>query len=173
MRAQLLALLLAGCGAAFAGSEFDQIVKAVESHYGVKRTHIPFMGVANLVVKMAHPAGTSEFKLAVFEDLDSSPRYGDQADLDEFINHAAASGELHPLIRVRSQRDRESTYIFAGEFGKSTRVLIATFERDEATVIEVKANIEALLRAIQDPEHAGTLLGGDRREGHRDSSNDR
>jgi hypothetical protein len=41
---------------------------------------------------------------------------------------------------------------------KSTRVLIATFERDEATVIEVEANIDTLLKSLEDPEHAGRTL---------------
>lgn len=43
---------------------------------------------------------------------------------------------------------------------KSTRVLIATFERHEATVIEVKANIETLLKSLQEPEHASRAIEG-------------
>jgi hypothetical protein len=47
------------------------------------------------------------------------------------------------------------------EGGKSARLLIATFERNEATVIEVKANIATLLKSLQDPSHARhTLEGG-------------
>jgi hypothetical protein len=37
-------------------------------------------------------------------------------------------------------------------------VLIATFEHNEATVIEVKANIETLLKSLQEPAHAGRTL---------------
>jgi hypothetical protein len=37
-------------------------------------------------------------------------------------------------------------------------VLITTFERDEATVIEVKADIETLLKSLDDPAHAGRTL---------------
>ena len=44
MRMRLLALLLAASSATYAaGSEFDRIVKAIESHYGTPRTHIPLM----------------------------------------------------------------------------------------------------------------------------------
>jgi len=63
---------------------------------------------------------------------------------------------------VHSRHDGEATYIFMGQErkpGKSTRLLIATFERDQATVIEVKANIETLLKSLEDPEHAGHTLG--------------
>jgi hypothetical protein len=39
-------------------------------------------------------------------------------------------------------------------------VLIATFEHNGATVIEVKANIEKLLKSLQEPEHAGRAIEG-------------
>ncbi len=153
MNARLLALFLTVSGAMFAGDwEFDRIVNAIESHYGTKRTHIPFMGLASFAVMVAHPAGTSGFKLAVFEDLKASRE--DQMELDRFMNGISGGG-LQPLIRVHSRRDRESTYIFMGDAGKSTKVLIATFERNEATVVEVKVNMDTLLRMINQPERAG------------------
>ena len=153
MTPRLLAVFLAVSGAAFAGDwEFDHIVKAIESHYGVKRTHIPFMGLASFAIQIAHPAGTSGFKLAVFEDLKSSRE--DQMELDRFMNGMSGGG-LQPLVRAHSRRNAESTYIFMGDEGKSTKVLIATFERNEATVVEVKVNMDTLLRIINQPEHAG------------------
>ena len=153
MKARLLAVFLAVSGAAFASDwEFDHIVRAIESQYGVRRTHIPFMGLASLAIQVAHPAGASGFKLAVFEDLKFSRE--DQVDLDRFMN-GIGGGTLQPLIRAHSRRDRESTYIFMGDAGKSTKVLIATFERNEATVVEVKVNMDTLLRMINQPEHAG------------------
>ena len=153
MKARLLAVFLAVTSAAFAGDwEFDHIVKAIESHYGAKRTHIPFMGLANFAVMVTHPAGTRGFKLAVFEDLKSSRE--DRIELDRFMNGISGGG-LQPLIRVHSRRNGESTYIFMGDEGKSTKVLIATFERNEATVVEVKVNMDTLLRMINQPEHAG------------------
>jgi hypothetical protein len=162
MKTRLLAMLLAASSAAFGADwEFDQIVKAIESHYGTERTHIPFMGVANFFVKVAHPAGASGFKLAVFENLQSSSGYRDQADLDPFMSHLSGSG-LHPLVRVHSRRNGESTYIYTGEVGKSTKMLIATFERNEATVIQVNVNMHTLLQTLKDPEHAGKSFEHDR-----------
>jgi hypothetical protein len=154
MRVRLLALLLTAASATYAaGSEFDRIVQAIESHYGTPRTHIPLMGVANLFVKVAHPAGTSGFKLAVFENLGSSPSYGEYAELDQFMRHLSGSG-LHSLVRVHSRANNESTYIFA-EAGRSTRMLIATFQRNQATVIEVKVSMETLLKMVESPKRAG------------------
>jgi hypothetical protein len=153
MTTRLLAAVLIVCSVAFAGDwEFDHIVRAIESQYGTKRTHIPFLGLANFAVMVTHPAGASGFKLAVFEDLKSSRE--DLIERDRFMN-SIPSGGLQPLVRVHSRRNGESTYIFMGDAGKSTKVLIATFERNEATVVEVKVNMDTLLKVINQPEHAG------------------
>lgn len=154
MKVRGIALLLAAASAAWAGDwEFDHVVRAIEQHYGIKRTYIPFMGFANFVVKVARPAGTSGFKLAVFEDIGSAIDFRDQDELNQLMNRFS-SRDLHPLVRVRSRGKGESTYIYAGEIGKSTRMLIANFGRNEATVIEVKANIDTLLRTLDQPGNA-------------------
>jgi len=167
MRARVLpAVLMAlmASGAAFGGdAEFDRIVKAIESRYGTKPLHIPFIGVANFVVKVAHPEGAGGFHLAVFEglkDLKSAEDPGEWRARDRFMDTLAGKN-LRPLVRVHSRHDGEATYIFMGpasKSSKSTRVLITTFERNEATVIEVKANIETLLKSLQEPAHAGRTL---------------
>lgn len=156
MRVRLLALLLAAVSVTYAGdNEFDRIVKAIESHYGTARTHIPLMGMASFLVKVARPSGTSGFKLAVFENLDSLPSYGRHAELDQFMR-SLSGNSLHPMVRTHSRASDESTYIFTGETGRSTRMLIATFQRNQATVVEVRANIDTLLKTIESPEHAAT-----------------
>jgi hypothetical protein len=162
-RASAVALtMLMASGAAYGGdAEFDRIVKAIESHYGTKPQHVPFMGVANFFVKAAHPEGVGGVKLAVFEglkDLKTADDPSEWRERDRLMDKLASSS-LHPMVRVHSRRDGEATYVFMGPSGKSTRLLIATFERDGATVIEVKANIETLMQSLEDPEHAGHRLG--------------
>jgi len=159
MRTRLPAvLLLASCSLFGADREFDRLVAAVESHYGVKRMHIPLMGVANLFVKVARPAGASSFKLAVFENLNSARGYGDMADLEQLFDELSAGG-LRPVVRVHSRSSGESTFICTGEVGKSTRMLIATFERNEATIIECQVNIDLLMKTIAAPESASKTFG--------------
>ena len=168
MRPRLAALFLAACTAVCgADREFDRVVSAVEQHYHVKRTHIPLMGLANLFVKVAHPAGTSGLKLAVFEDL-PEPAFEDQAELNRFMD--GVRGRLHPMVITRSRRDGEASYIYAGEVGKSTELLIATFERHEATVIEVTVDMETLLKMIGSPDHAHRMFGDN--HGDRDHDSD-
>jgi len=162
MRLRLPALLLLAAATALAAdSDFDRLVKSVERQFGVRRTYIPLMGVANFFVKVARPAGTSGIKLAVFEDL-RTPDDADEARLDRMM--AEASAGLHPMVRVRSRRDHEFTYIYTGEFGKTTRMLIATFERGEAAIVELKVNLDTLLRTVNEPRLAGRLYAkNDRR----------
>jgi len=166
-------LIFALSAPAFAADHsFDQVVKGIETHYGTRRSHIPLMGLANFVMKVGKPAGTSSLHIAVFQDLDESPDYGDQADLDRLMD-SVDKGSLHPMIRVRSQRDGESTYIYAGDIGKSTRLLVATFQRREATVVEVKVNIETLMRLMENPANVGKMFGVGQALSPANSSNDR
>ena len=156
---RLLALVLAASAALFgADRDFDRLVKAVESHLGAKRTHIPLLGVANFFVKTARPEGVAGFKLAVFEDM-RPLAWEDGRALDRIM--AEASAGLHPLVRVRSKLDREWTYIYIGDAGKMSTMLIATFERREATIVEVKLSMSVLLKALESPREAGKSLGPD------------
>jgi hypothetical protein len=159
MRTRLpVVLLLASCSLFGADRDFDRVVAAVESRYGVKRVHVPLMGVANLFVKVARPAGASSFKLAIFENLNSAGGYGDTADLDRLFDDLSARG-LRPLVRVHSRRSDESTFICTGEVGKSTKLLIATFARNQATVIECQVNIDLLMKTFASPELASKTFG--------------
>lgn len=152
---RILVAALALSSFAFAGEkDFDRIVSAVETHYGVSKTHVPLMGVANLFLKARHMEGISGFKLATFEDLPESEGGA------EFMDRLPFEG-LHRIVRVRS-RDGEATYIFSGEAGKSTSVLVATFEKNQATVVEVKADAGALVKLLADPAHMGNALSGER-----------
>jgi hypothetical protein len=155
MKHRILALFLAAASTVYGADwEFDRIVHAIERHYGVKPTAIPMMGVASFLVKVVRPAGASGFKLATFEDLRNDDR--DPLDLDRFMSEVTTGG-LHRVVVTRSRPNQESTYILAGEVGKSTKLLIATFERNEATVIEVQVNVETLLRLIGSPEDVHSL----------------
>jgi len=165
MNPRLLALFLAAAGAAYtADHEFDRVVSAVEKHYGVKRTHIPLMGLANFVLKVSHPAGTSGVKIAIFEDLPSPSGPDELADLDRFMDRIC-EGRLHPLVVTRSRAAGESAYILTGEVGKSTRMLIATFERHEATVIEATVSIETLMKMMASPAVAHLLFQNNHDDG--------
>ena len=110
MTPKVLAVFLAASGVVLMGdSEFDHVVHAIEIHYQTKRTHIPFLGLANVFVKVARPAGTSEFKLAIFEDLKSIGSR-DEQELDHFMRELS-SGRLHRGWRRRRIRCQRREYV--------------------------------------------------------------
>jgi hypothetical protein len=162
MKSRVVALFLAAASAAYsANREFDHVVKAIENHYGVKHARIPFMGVAGFFVKVVRPAGASGFKLAVFENLQSSAGYRDREELDRFMQQVCGGG-LQALVVTHSRRDGESNYILAGEIGQSTKMLIVAFERHEATVVEVRVDISTLLKTIASPDEARRIYRDER-----------
>src|SRR5215471_3252079 len=94
MRKQVLDVLLvaavAGAGlSANRDTAFERIVRGIEAHYGTKQTHIPFMGLASFIVKVAHPQGATGLKLAVFEDLKSRPNEEEWRERDAFMTTVA------------------------------------------------------------------------------------
>jgi len=133
---------------AAAAGEFDHLVHAVESHYGIKQTHVPFMGVANVAAKLAHPAGTHGFRLAIFQDVGDCSNCFDIEELDSFIVKTG----LHPLVRTHSHG--EATYVLTGEIGKNTRMMVATFGSSEAVIVEVVVDLKTLLKTIGAPGRA-------------------
>lgn len=140
------------------GRPFDDMVKAIEQRYGVRHTHIPLMGVANLITKAARPEGTTGFKLATFEGLEDRWDAEGAVELDQFMSGLAVSG-LHPMVRTHSWSGREATYIYAADSGRSIKLVIATFERSEATLIEVNVSTRILLQLLESPDHAAKMFG--------------
>jgi hypothetical protein len=129
-----LALLFAASAAA-GDPDFDTIVRRVESDLGIRRTPIPLLGLATLVVNAAEPAGVKQVDVAIFNDLDYSPPAA--ARFDEIMRQATG-GRWSAVIRVRSRRDHEWTYIYAKPDGPDWRILLANFEPREAVIVETR-----------------------------------
>ena len=147
MKTRLILVLLA-LAAPAAADEFGRLVSAIESHYKIKQTHIPMMGLANVATKLAHPAGTHGFRLAIFQDLKDCDTCFDIEELDAFV----AKTGLHPLVRTHSHG--EATYIMTGEIGKITKMMVATFGYSEATIVEVSVDLKTLLKTVGAPGRA-------------------
>jgi hypothetical protein len=137
-------------------SEFDWLVREFSRESGAKRVHVPFLGLANFVVKVGHPAGTSEMKLAIFERGDlEAPRFTSLTD-------SAVGGSWKPMIRVRS-RNGESTNIYVRTDGKHLNLLIASLDDDEATFVQVRLEPQALMQFIDEhDDHRHIRLAFDR-----------
>ena len=137
--------------------DFDSLVHNMESEYGSKRTYIPFLGFANFIVKIARPAGASDFKLAVFEHVDAT-RHPSPERLDSnFIPQG-----WRPFIRVLSNKTGERVQIYARQSHRDHELLVTTFEHDEAVMIRMRVNAEQMAKWVNNP----VMMGRSKR--HRD-----
>jgi hypothetical protein len=142
IRTFLGSLLFVVCASAlsFAGDsfhgEFNGVVKAIESRYGVRHTHIPFLGM--VVSVAARPAGVSNFRLALFEDFHStSGSSGSMAssrteDLEQVVEHSLGS-DWTLFVRTHTRNNSEDTLIYVNMGDGKLQMLIVSIEPDEAT----------------------------------------
>ncbi|MBZ5542089.1 MAG: hypothetical protein LAO07_00230 [Acidobacteriia bacterium] len=139
--------------------EFAAIVQRIQAHY--HQRPLRFMGLAGFFANRAHPQGVKSIKLAVFEDLDPSLHPPD-ADFDAFLQQVVGP-DFRPFVRVWSRRDREQTFVYARELGRDFEMLVVTIERDEACVVKMKLNPDAISRWIEEPEERArsSAHGGD------------
>jgi len=144
LTAILAALLL--LPATLPASEFDWLVREFSRESGLTETRIPFFGLARFAVAVAHPEGTSELKLAIFEHANlESTRFSQLTD--EMVG-----GSWKPVIRVRS-RNGESTNIYLQEERQNLRVLITSLDHEDATFVQVRIKPESLMKFVD--EHRG------------------
>lgn len=138
---------------------FDALVKHVESNYHVKRTRIPFLGLANFALKFVHPAGLKGFKLATFEN----GSFWDGASQQDFdsVMRGSLNKDWQPLLSHESKRSRERTVIYSKPAGKDLELIVAAFSQSEATLLQAKVAPETLGRWLDKPGELGrNLLGG-------------
>ena len=81
--------------------EFDSITNHLKLHYNARRVHIPFLGLANFFVKIVRPAGVKSFKVAVFENLNFTPKESDSGLA--LVMRNALSADWQQMVRVRSR----------------------------------------------------------------------
>ena len=132
-----------------ADHDFDSLVRSMESHYGSKKMHIPMLGFANFLVKVARPAGTKDFKLAIFEDIDS-----DRHPSAELLDATFRPSGWKPFVQVIDNRSRERIHVYSRQTHRDHELMITTLEPDEAMMVRVRVNAERLARWINDPRMA-------------------
>jgi hypothetical protein len=139
-----------------ADREFSGVVRAIESHYGVHRTHIPLLGFGLLFV---HTGGVSGLKLAIFENF--HPR-ADRAtdDVRDVVEHYLGS-DWHLFVHTRSRADGENTLIYTNVGGNKMQMLVISLESDEATVVQMNLSEGAMRHWMREPgEHGKGDLDG-------------
>ena len=148
MAVVLLMLCLAAPAASHA-SEIDRVARAVEAQLGVRRTHIPMLGFAMFVGKVATGFQMPGAKLAIFEDERLSNCTPLQ--LERAVSNVLGS-EWTPFVKSISNHGGEQTWIYLRPQGKGLHMFIATAKRGEVSLIEVKASERQMRRWIKDKD---------------------
>ncbi len=128
---------------ALPASEFDWLVREFSRESGAQQTHVPLFGLVRFSVALAHPVGTSELRLAIFEHASVAPQtFSDLTDMITGI-------QWKPIVRVRS-RDGESTNIYAQQKDNDLRLLITSLEKHQATFVQVRIKPDQLIKFVDD-----------------------
>jgi hypothetical protein len=154
------ACLLGAASAQAADREFTEVVHVISDEFHTRPTSIPMFGLVNLVTAAIHPAGTRHIDLAVFEHLSSHDREG--RNLPESILNAVGRS-WKPFVQVRSHKNghEETVLVYMRQEGKEWKLLVTAIERDEATVVQLLLNPDALARWMSSPENCARHWNGD------------
>jgi hypothetical protein len=144
--------LLGALSAQAADREFTEVVRTISDEFHARPTSIPMFGLVNLVTAAVHPAGTRHIDLAIFEHLSSHDREG--RNLSESILNAVGRS-WKPFVQVRSHKNgyEETVLVYMRQEGKEWKLLVTAVEHDEATVVQLLLNADALARWMASPEH--------------------
>ena len=143
--------------AAAKGNEFDAVCDHLETKYQAKKVKIPFMWLARFAVGVVRPAGVKSFKVTIFKNLQFSPE--SLNDEMKLVMRDAFSDEWSPILRVHSAQG-EQVYMNMRESGNSVKILLVTFNKDEAVVVRAKFNPDKLVKFIENPKIFGISLDG-------------
>ena len=154
------ACLLVAVPSKAADREFTEVVHVISDEFHTKPTSIPMFGLVNLVTAAVHPAGTRHIDLAIFEHLSNRDREG--RNLPESILNAVGRS-WKPFVQVRSHKNghEETVLVYMRQEGKEWKLLVTAIERDEATVVQLLLNADALARWMASPEHCARHWNGD------------
>jgi hypothetical protein len=164
MRAAFIATcLLTAVSAQATDREFTEVVRVISDEFHSRPTSIPFFGLVNVFTAAVRPAGTRHIDLAVFEHLGNHDREG--RNLTESILNAVGRS-WKPFVQVRSRRNghEETVLVYMRQQGNEWKLLVTAVEHDEATVVQLLLNADALARWMASPERCARHWNGEMTE---------
>lgn len=159
MKSAIAACLLTASFAQAADREFTEVVRVISDEFHTRPTSIPLFGLVNVFTAAVHPAGTRHIDLAIFEHLADRDREG--RNLSEALLNAVGRS-WKPFVEVRSRRNghEETVLVYMRQQGADWKLLVTAVEHDEATVVQLQLNPDALARWINSPDHCARNWNG-------------
>jgi hypothetical protein len=130
--------------------EFSNVVKNIQSHFGIRPSHQGLSELALLLGKSGiGETGINGLKVAVFENENKSAIPSMQ-EMDRLMAKSLGV-EWQPFVRVSSRRSGECTVVYANLSDRQAGLLIASIERDEIAVVHLKLDAKTIQRWISNP----------------------
>jgi hypothetical protein len=125
---------------AYAG--FDEVLAGLHANLG-HATWIPFFGLIRTGVRIAHPDGVHDMQLVVFEGKGSF----DSLEADR-IMRSRIGRDYTPLVRVRSKRDHEWSFVYAKPAGDLMDLVVLTSDGEDTVLVRVLVNPETVTTTL-------------------------
>jgi hypothetical protein len=126
-------------------SDLSRVVQAMEDDLGVHHTHIPMLGMAMFVGKVASGFQMPAVKLAVFEDAGLSEH--SPQELGSALA-SALGAQWSPFVKSVSNHGSEQNWIYVRQDSKRWQMCIATVETNELSLVEVTVSEREMRRWI-------------------------
>ena len=148
-RAALVVFLLT---AVPAHAGFNEILGGLEGRLG-HAMWIPMFGLVRTVVRIGHPRGVHDLQLAVFE----RKAHLDPEALDALMTASAGRGYM-PLVRVRSKRENESSFIYAKTVGDQMELLVLTSDSEDTVLVRLVVDPKVVSHYLSEQPRSVALV---------------
>ena len=128
-------------------ADFDAIVNAIETHSGLHRVRIPFLGIARFAVWIVRPSGVSDFQLATWEGHSVIDRRQAKA-----ILRSAAGRGYSPVVETTSARTGEWAFIYGRPHGREVEVLVVSHDSSDTVVVRAVVDAQTFSQHFDEPE---------------------
>ncbi len=141
-----LAILLAASPAA---AQFKQVANRIASESGMSREYVPGFGLARLAVRVIHPDGVRDLKLAIFNSASATRDF----DADSILG-ASLDKAWQPLVRFADRRSGEQGAIYAKPAGDGeVSLMIFSTDADDSVLVEMRIDPARLAEIVDDGAH--------------------
>ena len=145
MNRRIAAILFAALVSLPAYAGFDEVAAGLHAKLG-SSTYIPGFAFIRLGFRMTHFDGVHDLQLAVFEG-----KHGmDPREADHLMSSRIGRG-YSPMVRVRSNRNGEWSFIYARAEGDLMDLVVLTCDHEDTV----------LVRVVVDPQMVTTYLDKD------------
>ena len=139
-------------------ADFGDIARAIDSHRGVHRVWIPFLGIGRFFVRAIAPEGIHDFQLATFEGADKL----DPRELHTLMQSKAGAGFM-PLVKVWSKRSREWSFIYVRPHANDrVELMILAHDANDTVLVRVEVDANVVAREVANsPRHVSRVARRD------------